>query len=79
MERGSLLIHSWVPANSGAQSPTEPPREPSQGGGGVAVGGTPVAVGPGIIVGSGRAVGSLPQAMAMASIAAANIKTSRII
>ena len=58
MDRGSLLTHSWVPANSGAQLPISPPLVPSQGGAGVAVGcgvpaGSGVAVGPGVAEGSG--------------------------
>ena len=35
---GSLLIHALIPENSGAQSPTEPPRRPSHGGDLVAFG-----------------------------------------
>ena len=58
MDRGSLLTHSWVPANSGAQLPISTPLVPSQGGAGVAVGcgvpaGSGVAVGPGVAEGSG--------------------------
>ena len=59
----SLLTHPCVPANSGAQLPTSPPRSPSQG----SCGATGVAVGigvsvgsvaAGVSVGSGAAVGS---------------------